>query len=317
MPDGGEDRTLLTCFADGYVMRVILQKKPFLVSSHPALDILYTSADIIESLSLSENFSFTLSGSGNGVLRNTLTGTTSEIHINEKSWSSYISASDSPYVALGTSSTTPLAIYPIQESALSPNPSTFLSSIRTQDSRGPSARESSAVYGITGPPPSFPGHPGQIVVSGWFDGRAAATRPPALAPILTLSDPWATESIYSVAVGGGTGHTVAAGTARHSVVAFWDVRKPRDGWSVHAPGNDASPVYALALESARIFGATQSRAFVCDFSGGIGAETYPPLGSPASSAPRGSRRVDDSLRTVDGVHYQVTQYLHKNPMAVN
>ncbi|KAI5118082.1 hypothetical protein M0805_009162 [Coniferiporia weirii] len=336
VPDGGDDRTLLAGFADGYVMHVFLPEMGLDRSALPELETLYTSGDIIESLCLSENLSFTLSGSGKGVLRNVLFGATSEIHISGRSWSSHISAVGTPYVAIGTSSATPLAIHSVFESGLSPDPSFFLSSIRAPN-RGPSAaRESSAVYGITGPPPSFPGHPGQVVVSGWFDGRVRlydmrvrpsssytitarghAPSTPVLSPILTLSDPWATESIYAVAVGGGTGHTVAAGTARHSVVAFWDVRAPRDGWSVYAPGNDSSPVYALALESARVFGATQSRPFVCDFGEGVHAETYPPLPPPETAAPRGRGRVDGSLKTADGVHFDVTKYLHRKPMAID
>ncbi|PPQ63627.1 hypothetical protein CVT24_004380 [Panaeolus cyanescens] len=37
------------------------------------------------------------------------------------------------------------------------------------------------------------------------------------------------------------------------------------GWSVHAPGNDQSPVYDVVMESDRVWGVTQARGFVFDF----------------------------------------------------
>lgn len=37
------------------------------------------------------------------------------------------------------------------------------------------------------------------------------------------------------------------------------------GWSVHAPGNDQSPVYDVIMESDKIWGVTQARGFVFDF----------------------------------------------------
>lgn len=336
LPDKGEDRTLLTGFADGYVMRITLPDTPNREHSLlPDLETLYIEEDAIESVSAFNDLSFSLSSSGNGVLRNNTSATSSEIIVGEKSWSSFVSKNVSPYVAIGTSSLMALAIYPIYESSLSSEPSVSLSSIRASDASGsaPGTR-ASAVYGITGTPPSFPGNPGQIVVSGWFDGRvrlydlrapskstftaqSATKNVPFLSPVLTLFDPWATESIYAVSTGGGSGHTVAAGASRHSVVAFWDVRAPGAGWSVHAPGNDASPVYTVALESSRLFGATQSRSFVYDFGPGVGVGTYPALPQAVSAAtgPRNRRGLDDSLRTSDGLDYMVTKYIHKNPMA--
>jgi hypothetical protein len=83
--------------------------------------------------------------------------------------------------------------------------------------------------------------------------------------VLTLANSWSIEPIYSVSSGGGAGSHIAAGSARHSLVSFWDVRSPAGGFSVHAPLNDPSPVYSLILESSRLFGVTQSRPFVLDF----------------------------------------------------
>ncbi|KAF8169256.1 hypothetical protein BJ912DRAFT_1087752 [Pholiota molesta] len=153
----------------------------------------------------------------------------------------------------------------------------------------------SAVYGLSRAPINSPwGASPQILVSGWFDGQVrcydlrsssrasrdlsnSSTGPggghggdaPLLRPVLTLADRWSYESIYSV--------SAAAGTARHSVVSFWDVRSPSTGWSVHAPGNDPSPVYSVILESSRFFGVTQSRPFVYDFGPGVSMDTYPPI----------------------------------------
>jgi WD40 repeat protein len=145
----------------------------------------------------------------------------------------------------------------------------------------------------------------QVIASGWFDGRAriydlrcatrsptpseftslslsslslsndpashssrpkyTATGTPLLTPVLVMADRWSTEPIYSLSSGGGSGAHLAAGTARHSVVSFWDVRAPKDGWSVHAPGNDRSPVFNVHLESSRLFGVTELRGFTYDF----------------------------------------------------
>jgi hypothetical protein len=124
------------------------------------------------------------------------------------------------------------------------------------------------------------------------------------APTLTFADPWSFEPIYAVACGGGGAAHIAAGSARHSVVAFWDVRAAARGWSVHAPGNDVSPVYSIILESSRLFGATQNRPFVYDFGPAVRPETYPSL-------PR--TRGADGLSYKNGwdhVGFYVTKYDH-------
>jgi len=179
-----------------------------------------------------------------------------------------------------------------------------------------------AVYGITRAPPSSPwGSSPQILVSGWYDGpvrcydlRSSSRfashpttpmtqRDPApLRPMLRLHDPWSYESTYSVSCGGGSGSFIAAGSARHSVVSFWDVRFPAAGWSVHAPHNDRSPVYQVILESSRLFAATESRPFVYDFGPGVTKETYPHL-SPSQA---------NRLRHKKGssVDYYTTKYHH-------
>ena len=328
LPDEGRDRLMLAGFADGHVMRIILPENTE-SSELGALKLegLYVGGDAIRGLSASGSLAFTLSNSGHGVLSNTSSTVCSSINVGKKSWSTYLSgpSNGSPFVAIGTSSRTPLAVYSIDQTTVNTVPEAYLS-FTHREARASLDPIPSAVYGISGVPLSFPGNPGKTIVSGWFDGRLRIydlRSPPrgtvivhpgnnqqtrTLAPIMTLSDPWAAESIYTVSVGGGPGTIIGAGAARHSVVAFWDVRSPRSGWSVHAPGNDASPVYTLALEGSRAFGATQSRAFVLDFGDGAGKETYP-------SIERIRRRLDGSLKTLDGLHYEVTKYLHRNPMA--
>jgi len=122
-----------------------------------------------------------------------------------------------------------------------------------------------------------------------------------------LCDPWSFEPIYTVSCGGGSSSHIAAGSARHSVVSFWDVRSPKLGWSVHAPGNDPSPVYKIILESSRLFGATESRSFVYDFGPGVTEDTYPRL----QEGIRGLRPKKGS----NGVSFYVTKYYHSSGSA--
>jgi len=162
------------------------------------------------------------------------------------------------------------------------------------------------VYGIASAPPASPwGASDQILVSGWFDGlvRVHDMRS-SHAPSLTFADPWSFEPVYAVACGGGGGAHIAAGSARHSVVAFWDVRVASRGWSVHAPGNDVSPVYSIILESSRLFGATQSRPFVYDFGPAVRPETYPSL--PPTQDNDGLKH----KKVWDRIGFYVTKYDH-------
>ncbi|EJC98506.1 uncharacterized protein FOMMEDRAFT_171112 [Fomitiporia mediterranea MF3/22] len=332
LPGNGEDRRLLAGFADGSVMRVTLpdmrksQQHP-----SPEFETLLVGEDPIQSISASGSLSFSLSSSGKGTLHEARGRIVSEIDIKEKCWSSFLSAGDASYVAIGTSSTVPLAIYPVNETALSSSPSVVLTSMRSSELgvRSPA----SAVYGIAGSPLSFPGNPGQVIVSGWFDGcvrlydlrtpstsssasNSSTKAVPTLSPAMILFDPWQRESIYSVSTGGGSGYTIAAGTARHSVVAFWDVRAPRAGWSVHAPGNDTSPVYATVLESSRLFGATQSRAFVYDFGPGVGVETYPPLPRAIGKGHHSKGGVSDSLMMEDVMEEKGFTFLEHDELRI-
>jgi hypothetical protein len=237
--------------------------------------------DFVTSVSACKGSLMTLSSDGRITLTamDDFNSPLDNIEINTRSWSSYLCKSAStPYAAFGTSSSRPLRIHLFSQDKLLP-----IASVHPFTASGMSEYHS-AVYSICEAPPACPwGASPQIFVSGWFDGwvrcydlRSPTTIPLApngstlsntalLRPVLSLRDPMQLEPIYSVASGGGSDSYIAAGSARHSAVSFWDVRSPGAGWSVHAPGNDSSPVYSICMESSRLYGATQSRPFVYDF----------------------------------------------------
>ncbi|KAI6147310.1 hypothetical protein BKA82DRAFT_4152277 [Pisolithus tinctorius] len=216
--------------------------------------------------------------------------TTTTFHLGIRSWSSHLCMTAStPYAAFGitcTASPTPLFLHYIL--------SVWVVPYCFADAAFPSSAP---------PPPCSPlGDSDQIVVSGWYDGavRVHDLRAPEQATSAAarahITRPWSPEPVYCVSCGGGSASFVAAGTARHSVVAFWDVRQPTKGWSVHAPGND---------QSSRLFGGTQSRSFVYDFGPGVTKDTYP------SVPPASHRAIDRHLRPMnDGIDYYVLKYNH-------
>ncbi|KAH7911737.1 hypothetical protein BJ138DRAFT_1062591 [Hygrophoropsis aurantiaca] len=319
-PDDGLDRTVFAGFANGAIERIVLpiisQDEASTVTIYlPQDSYTFHGGDLIESMSCSGNSLLSVSSLGLASLCNLTSHplTPSFINLHCKSWCSYLSLkASSPFTAFGISSASPLSVYPITGNSLSKTPSAHL------QSRNP--RKFSAVYGISGAPISSPwGGSENILISGWYDGAVCVhdlrsssrtsqddirgTAP--LLPVLSLEDPWCPEPIYSVGCGGGSSSHIAAGSARHSVVAFWDVRSPSRGWSIHAPGNDVSPVYSVILESSRLFGATQSRPFVYDFGPGVTEATYPVL-------PPSPNRLDDTLRMKkNGPGYYVTRYNHR------
>lgn len=320
VPDGGLDRTLYIGYHDGALECIQL---PF---SEPgqervSLDLAtrdrcqYYGDDIVESISTADRYLLALSAGGTAAFLDLSAPSEPPqlVDLKTRGWAAYVSAQGTPgYAAFGLSSSSPLVVHDIQPSGLSEIPSVTLSSGSTEEPRKPSA-----VYGICGAPPSFPwGASNQIIVSGWYDGlvrvhdlRADARKtsypngPGALTPVLAMYDPWTFEPNYCVACGGGSSSHIAAGTARHSVVALWDVRNAKGGWSVHGPGNDSSPVYSIILESSRLFGATQSRPFVLDFGPDSREETYPPLHF---------NHREENLRKRDksGIGFYVTKYSH-------
>lgn len=290
--DGGFDRTLHVAFQDGAIERVLLtQSTPNHVNPSVSLSAIQTNlnpmtiGDFVESLSSEANFMLTLSSTGYVSLSDLrLEHASSTIELNTRSWIAHLCLqSSTPYAAFGTSSPTPLIVHSITDGQLSPRPFAVLHTLKSIES-ATDRPHFSAVYGLSRGPLNSPwGSSPQILVSGWFDGNVRCydlrsssrsspepisgkpSTPAPLRPVLSLADRWSYEPIYSVSCGGGSASYIAAGTARHSVVSFWDVRSPKNGWSVHGPGNDPSPVYSVVLESSRFFGVTQSRPFVYDF----------------------------------------------------
>lgn len=276
-----------------------------------AHDIRFHGGEFIKSLSSDRDYLLSLSSSGTATLEKPIASLDNTKHhsidLQRRSWSSHLSLrASTPFVALGTSSHTPLTVHSITNFEFSSIPSAILQSHAEMDYKP------SAVYGISSAPPSSPwGSSEQVLVSGWYDGAVhlhdlrssdSSSLNRVFNPVLSMHDPWLCEPIYTVSCGGGSGNHVAAGSARHGVVSFWDVRSPKRGWSVHAPGNDPSPVYDIILESSRLFGATERRPFVYDFGSGISHTTYPRL---PSAHPK------DGLKRSSGVGYYVTIYNHR------
>ncbi|KAF8073772.1 hypothetical protein FPV67DRAFT_1621197 [Lyophyllum atratum] len=325
--DGGLDQTLCIAFQNGTLQRVSLQPPPqddptaSLGATYSVSSRLH-DGDFIESLSSARSMLLSLSSSGAATLTNLQFPSLPEaVALNARSWVSHLCLDSSgPYAAFGTSSTNPLRVHSITNDEISKVPSAILHTNLHSDLPAPKP-VTSAVYGISrAPPASSWGASPQILVSGWFDGyvrcydlRSSARAvegagsldgPAPLRPVLTMKDPLQLETIYSVSCGGGSSSHVAAGSARHSVVSFWDIRSTRTGWGVHAPGNDRSPVYSVILESSRLYGATQSRPFVYDFGPGVDLETYPAL--PEGRGIDGLKRKKGS----SGIGYYVTKYPH-------
>jgi WD40 repeat protein len=312
--DGGASRTLFVGFENGELQRVRIPpcnpgQVDLPIDASSCTTFNYHNGELIEALAVSGDSLLSMSINGKAGLLNISSPTPSVQHtidLDTRAWSALLSTSSStPFAAFGTSSDTPLAIHAITPTSISAIPTMKLRSSQQQDDSG--LERPTAVYGIASAPPASPwGASDQIIVSGWFEGlvcvhdmRVSPT------PTLTFFDPWSFEPIYAVACGGGGGARIAAGSARHSVVAFWDVRAAaRGGWSVHAPGNDSSPVYSIILESSRLFGATQSRPFVYDFGPTVNPETYPSL--------LGTRGKKDGLsyKGRDRIGFHVTKYDH-------
>ncbi|KAF5382300.1 hypothetical protein D9757_008454 [Collybiopsis confluens] len=436
-------RKILVCgFRNGFVARVVLHSNgssslltPEIEYVPPALNAgimnpavetrvnVPRTADLIECVSSSGSDSLyaALSSRGKVYLGNIPSSSSGDNNTNDptplvqildlasRSWCSYLSTeASSPFVALGSSSSTPLVVYSlldvkgdsITSASINPSshihvPTAILSSSRSTTAQGTGgaggagAGFGSAVYGICRAPPCSPWGPhrrssdstrsmgGTSSSLSSTSSLTSASTPPAvlapLAPVLTLSDPWSIDPIYSVSSGGGGGAHVAAGSARHSVVSFWDLRYANpdsnakgvwghvdvdgdgdhegardgdrgvggggggggggwrnrtsnngsesgsrskssgpvgNGWSVYAPGNDPSPVYTILMESSRVFGATDTRAFVYDFGPNVMQDTYPALSGSSIAGLKPRRSKIGSSGTGGEVGYYVTRYSH-------
>ena len=232
-------------------------------------------------LALSSKRDVLLGVSQNGIATVSNTGSVETLNLETRSWTCYLSAN---HATFGLTSKAPLIVHTIQPSGISKQPTYILGSTSKD------THSKSAVFGVCGTPPSTTWGSDQVLVSGWYNGSVnihdlrtsvrlrnflSSSSSPHLPPVLTFIDPSA-DPIYCVATGGGSSNYIAAGLARHGMVAFWDVRGCRStGWSVYAPGNDSSPVYSVVLESSRLFGVNQARPFVYDFGPGVIEDTYP------------------------------------------
>ncbi|KAF9067137.1 hypothetical protein BDP27DRAFT_1267753 [Rhodocollybia butyracea] len=329
--DDGQGRTLMCGFRNGTLARVTLTKgdssNTLLLEIDMEINHQQHTRDIIESISASGSLYLSLSSKGKANLVNIQSPNTSvsQIDLATRSWTTHISTEGTPYVAFGCSSaSTPGTVYSILEGSISHTPTAILGTTNGL------SKFATAVYGICRAPYASPwGASPQILVTGWFDGqvriydlRSSSSMDPdpsttssssssssfsaPLRPVMSLSDPWSLESVYSVSSGGGACSHLAAGSARHSVVSFWDIRYPKSGWSVYAPGNDHSPVYSVLLESSRVFGVTDSRPFVYDFGPHVTQDTYPHVAPSPGLKPR---------RSNSG--YYVTRYSHGRGSLLN
>lgn len=219
--------------------------------------------------------------SQNGIVIVSGAGSVEKLDLKTRAWTCHLSTN---HAAFGLTSKTPLIVHTMRPPGISKQPTYVL---------GPTSRDThskSAVFGVCGAPPFATWGSDRVLVSGWYNGSvnihdlrtstrlpdsSSTSSAPHLLPVLTFVEP-SVDPIYCVATGGGSSNYIAAGLARHGMVAFWDIRGRRStGWSVYAPGNDSSPVYSMVLESSRVFGVTQARPFVYDFGPGVVEDTHP------------------------------------------
>ncbi|KAF9651588.1 hypothetical protein BDM02DRAFT_616152 [Thelephora ganbajun] len=244
-----------------------------------------TSIEAIHSgdsvLALSSKRDLLLGVTQNGIATISNTRSVEILDLKTRAWTCQLSTN---HATFGLTSKAPLIVHAVQPSGMSKRP-TYILDPTSQDTHS-----KSAVFGVCGTPPSATWGSDQVLLSGWYNGSvnihdlrtstrlrvsSSASSAPHLLPVLTFVEP-SVDPIYCVATGGGSSNYIAAGLARHGMVAFWDIRGPRStGWSVYAPGNDPSPVYSVVLESSRLFGVTQARPFVYDFGPGVVEDTHP------------------------------------------
>ena len=330
VPDGGLDRTILVGYVNGSLEKVVLPTDNDSSSSVggtenvPRERYSFHNGSPIESMSSSGTHVLSFASSGTAALLPFASeGSTPEvIDLGTQGWSCHLRMDAStPYAVFGTRDLQPLSVHPIHESRFAAQPMVYLAS--------PSKAERvNAVFAVCAAPPACAwGASDQIIVSGWYDGnvrifdlrspvRTANSPKPSLSPVMSICDPWSLEPVYSLACGGGSASHITAGAARHSVLAFWDVRSPIKGWSVHAPGNDSSPVYSVVMDGSRVFGANESRGFVYDFGPDVTEDTYPHVDLEPSSTSRRAGRwrksIDDIQKKakIEGPGFYVTTYKH-------
>ncbi|GAA5938987.1 hypothetical protein JCM10213_005997 [Rhodosporidiobolus nylandii] len=192
--------------------------------------------------------------------------------------SSSASAAASPsWLAIGHTGISPLSLLPLTPSG--PLPSALQPLSHT--------RKTTSVYALASPPSSSPLSPSHTVIAAFYDSTTRVfdlrVPPPSSSSssswndgdddfrpaneIARLADPWSDDPSYSLACGGPSGSAVFVGTARNAALRIFDLRSASRSSSItaYAPGRDRSPVYSLAAEGSRVYGATESRGFVLDW----------------------------------------------------
>lgn len=332
-----DESALVASFEDGSVMEI--QVPESLLSRETLSDgetspeplpaeLLYKAKHTIACLSARSHLFLTFSSRGDVTLYNSLTGTKSNLALGfqrSAAFAAYLSASGNRYAALGTSGSESvgLRIHTISESDLCQIPSVALGfgelDVADDGAYTELRHPMNAALALSDPPPHF-GSSGQVLVAGWMDGvvriydlrssrrsspseisgiDGKSTAVPTLLPVMSMYDR-VSRGIGTVASGGGAGCYVAASALMDSSTSFWDVRSPRDAWSVHAPvTTDPSPVYTLGMESSRLFGATGRRPFIYDFGPGLTPDTYPTIEMNGG---------DGLALESDGIGYRVRRY---------
>lgn len=173
-------------------------------------------------------------------------------------------------------------LYPLDESGRPPgSPISLLGSGRP-----------TSVFALSTPPPNSPLSP-SLLFAGFYDGavRAYDLRLPStkaqLSACLNVSEKLDASPVYSLALGGGGGTHVLAGTARHGLLKIWDMRRSSAssdlivaaqddgktasedddrGWSLFAAHPAESPTYAVVADHSRVWGTTDRKVWQLDFS---------------------------------------------------
>jgi hypothetical protein len=104
-----------------------------------------------------------------------------------------------------------------------------------------------------------------MLLSGWYHGPANLhdLRSSSEYPALQMDDPLDDGAAYSLATDGC--HRILVGGANHGLIKIFDVRMPREGWSIYL-GRERCPIYDLKAEHSRIFAATEGTVWECDLS---------------------------------------------------
>lgn len=327
---------LIASFEDGSVTKAevpldLAQSQTQETARPLPTELLYRAKYSIACLTARSHLFLSFSTRGEVTLYNSLSGTASNLALDfhrSSAYSAYLPLHNS-YAAFGSSDSESVAlrIHSISESGICRLPSLALTFGDSASADANAYTSRNSALALSDPPPHF-GSSGQIIVSGWTDGIVrvydlrsprrgrpseitnadeSLTTVPNLLPVMSMYDP-VSRGICSVASGGGEGCYIAASSLMDNLISFWDVRNPQQVQSSHAPvTTDQAPMYALEMESSRLFGATGRRPFVYDFGPGVTAETYPTFETSEG---------DGLSLEPDGIGYRAIYYRSLNELYV-